>query len=259
MSNSVSSQGSSQSGSSASDLFGSTLYRWDKDDNSVVEETTDSLLKDKKVIGVYFSASWCGPCRQFTPLLSEFYARMKKEGKSFEVIWVSRDRSPQEFLEYYGKMPWLAVTWENYQRVGQQLGALYQMKGIPHLAILDGEDWSLLTSDGRSQVMRDKYGLEFPWRPRTLLALVPKPVKKFFAAKLQSVARACWNVLRGAVEGVAPGKLLQRLQAEAAKLAAELMRQCVQAGQQAVQALLRLGRDVLEKQGLIAGAPQNSS
>lgn len=248
--NSVSSQGSDNS--LASDLFGSTLYRWDTSDKSVVEETTDSLLQGKKVVGVYFSASWCGPCQQFTPLLADFYARMKKEGKSFEVVWVSRDRSPQEFLEYYKKMPWLAVTWENYQRIGQKLGALYQMKGIPHLAILHGDDYSLLTSDGRSQLIRDKYGLEFPWRPRTLLALIPKPVKKFFAAKLQSFSQVCLNFLSGVIEGVAPKKLLQKLQAKGMQLAKELLKQGIEAGRLAIESLLRMGREVLEKQGILA-------
>ena len=26
-----------------------------------------------KFVGIYFSAAWCGPCREFTPLLQKFY------------------------------------------------------------------------------------------------------------------------------------------------------------------------------------------
>ena len=33
----------------------------------------DEVLKDKKIIGYYFSAHWCPPCRNFTPILSDFY------------------------------------------------------------------------------------------------------------------------------------------------------------------------------------------
>ena len=33
-----------------------------------------ALLLDADVIGVYYSAHWCPPCRQFTPQLAEIYA-----------------------------------------------------------------------------------------------------------------------------------------------------------------------------------------
>ena len=54
-----------------------------KKDESVVG--ADSALADKKLIGFYFSAHWCPPCRLFTPVLAEFYnvskiTRMIKRG-----------------------------------------------------------------------------------------------------------------------------------------------------------------------------------
>ena len=33
----------------------------------------DEFLSDKKIIAYYFSAHWCPPCRNFTPILSDFY------------------------------------------------------------------------------------------------------------------------------------------------------------------------------------------
>ena len=30
-----------------------------------------------KVIGIYFSAHWCPPCRGFTPKLVEWYGKVK--------------------------------------------------------------------------------------------------------------------------------------------------------------------------------------
>lgn len=37
---------------------------------------TNELLSGKKIIGLYFSAHWCPPCRQFTPVLSTVYEDM---------------------------------------------------------------------------------------------------------------------------------------------------------------------------------------
>ncbi|CAN0006606.1 unnamed protein product, partial [Hapterophycus canaliculatus] len=39
----------------------------------------------------YFSASWCGPCRKYTPQLAALYNRAKSQHKAFEVVFVSLD------------------------------------------------------------------------------------------------------------------------------------------------------------------------
>ena len=33
----------------------------------------DSALAGKNLVLYYFSAHWCPPCRQFTPMLKDFY------------------------------------------------------------------------------------------------------------------------------------------------------------------------------------------
>lgn len=42
-------------------------------------------LGSKKSVALYFSASWCKPCREFTPKLVELYNKKKAEGEDFEV------------------------------------------------------------------------------------------------------------------------------------------------------------------------------
>lgn len=57
--------------------------------------------KNPNLIGLYFSASWCPPCKTFTPLLTEFYNTAKKTcPDEFEIIFVSSDRTQEEFDGY---------------------------------------------------------------------------------------------------------------------------------------------------------------
>ena len=136
---------------------------------------------------------------------------MNKKGKKFEVIWISRDRTAEEFVEYYQKMPWLAITIDNLNEKLSSLAQMYQLKGIPHLVIIDGEDGSIITMDGRTMVLKDKYGLEFPWRPRTLMNLLPKGLKNVIENKVKKTKAAITNFIQGAIQGLAPQQLLQTI------------------------------------------------
>ncbi|CAF4876620.1 unnamed protein product, partial [Rotaria sp. Silwood1] len=53
-----------------------------------------------KVIGLYFSAHWCPPCRGFTPILIDFYKK-HSEDKNFEIIFISSDNDEESFNDYY--------------------------------------------------------------------------------------------------------------------------------------------------------------
>lgn len=39
--------------------------------------------------------------------------QMKAAGHAFEVVFVSADRDPASFKDYYAHMPWLAVDYED--------------------------------------------------------------------------------------------------------------------------------------------------
>ena len=54
-------------------------------------------LNGKKYKLLYFSAHWCPPCRGFTPELAKTYAKLKADGKDFELVFVSSDRSEDGF------------------------------------------------------------------------------------------------------------------------------------------------------------------
>lgn len=77
----------------------------------VAECATAEKLADADVVGVYFSAHWCPPCRQFTPMLAQLYTMLRAAGKKFEVVFVSADKSESDFDAYFGEMPWLALPY----------------------------------------------------------------------------------------------------------------------------------------------------
>lgn len=118
----------------AVNLFGNSLYQWqDSDRSRFAEKPTIDLLKDKDVVAIYFSASWCAPCRQFTPILEQFYNDMNKKLRGrFEIVLLSRDSSAEEFVSYYQKMPWLAVPFTDgrLEKCLDIAAKAYQLKGM---------------------------------------------------------------------------------------------------------------------------------
>lgn len=49
------------------------------------EHLHEDAIVGKKSIALYFSASWCKPCKEFTPRLVEMYNKKKAEGEDMEV------------------------------------------------------------------------------------------------------------------------------------------------------------------------------
>ncbi|OIV93728.1 hypothetical protein TanjilG_16579 [Lupinus angustifolius] len=111
-------------------------------------------LKGKK-IGIYFSASWCGPCRKFTPFLVDVYNELAPKG-DFEIIFVTADEDDESFNAYFSKMPWLAIPFSDSD-TRNSLDELFHVKGIPHLVLLS-ETGEVVTDSG-TEVIRE-YGVE---------------------------------------------------------------------------------------------------
>lgn len=117
-----------------------------------------------KIVGIYFSASWCGPCRRFTPTFVEAYNELYAKG-DFEAVFASSDKDEESFKEYFAKMPWLAIPFSD-STTRRRLNDLFKVNGIPHLVILDGNGKVL--SNGGVLLIKE-YGVEaYPFSPEKL-------------------------------------------------------------------------------------------
>jgi nucleoredoxin len=143
------------------DRLNGKLVVWN---GSKLEQFEASALGAKKYLAVYFSASWCGPCRKFTPRLVNWYKQQKTELDKFEVIFVSQDKSKEEMLEYMKQdgMPWPALKFANASSSPLEK---YSGRGIPCLVVIDQQGKVLSHSYkgeeylGPSKVIKDLEGL----------------------------------------------------------------------------------------------------
>lgn len=110
---------------------------------------------------VYFSAHWCGPCRNFTPQLVKTYEALKAAGKNIELVFVSLDREEGGFKEYLQEMPWLALEYSDRART-EKLAESFGLEGIPTLIVV-GEDDAVINSDAAEACSEDPEGAAFPW------------------------------------------------------------------------------------------------
>jgi nucleoredoxin len=131
---------------------------------SSLERFEASALKGKKYLAVYFSASWCGPCRKFTPQLVDWYNGHKSRLAKFDVVFVSQDNSKEEMLDYmkHDGMPWPALKFANASSSPLEK---YSGRGIPCLVVIDQQGKVLSHSYkgeeylGPSKVIKDLEGL----------------------------------------------------------------------------------------------------
>src|SRR5690606_10146272 len=112
-------------------------------DGKKVSALKNPELGKVKYFAFYRSASWCGPCRNFTPKLVKFYNRIKPKHPEFELIFVSSDRSEDSMESYMvdDRMPWPAFEFGKHKSLVRSNG-----NGIPCLIITDADGKKLYDS-----------------------------------------------------------------------------------------------------------------
>jgi len=159
-------------------LFGAELLPNSKD--AAVKKSTNDILKDKKVVGIYFSAHWCLPCRGFTPELAKFYSDFvaSRGSGELEIVFVSSDKDASSFSDYFKEMPWTALPFDARDKKAD-LSRRFDVQGIPTLVFLNGDDGSLITMNGRAAVKSDPKGLKFPFYSDATEGSMKEPTTSF--------------------------------------------------------------------------------
>ena len=97
-------------------------------------------IANKKIVLLYFSASWCPPCHTFTPKLVQFYHQYGG-GDKFEILFVSCDKNEEAMMDYMkeASMPWVALSWAS-SSMAAAVKQKYCGPGIPCLVMLNERD-----------------------------------------------------------------------------------------------------------------------
>ncbi|MEW6709110.1 MAG: thioredoxin-like domain-containing protein [Candidatus Riflebacteria bacterium] len=101
-----------------------------------------------KIIGLYFSASWCRGCAAFSRTFVPF---RNKHQEKFEVVMVGFDYSTVEMHDYMNKlqMEWTAIPYESPARLAMK--ERFKVSEIPTLIIM-APNGKVITQDGYQQV-----------------------------------------------------------------------------------------------------------
>lgn len=187
------------------DLLGDQLYTLkmvDETNAMIVANYTNEILAGKKVIGLYFSADWCGPCRKFTPELVKFYERMNNrrgQKDQFEIVFISRCRDSNSYVQYFSHMPWLAMPPEEAMgERGQMLGQKYNVKGIPSFVLVD-DLGQTITVDAVTKLREDKTGVGFPWRSplaQLYVTLFPRSLRLMIKSQIDAALSSLFGKLK---------------------------------------------------------------
>ncbi|MGB0744693.1 MAG: thioredoxin-like domain-containing protein [Opitutales bacterium] len=108
-------------------------------DGKSLKPSTDATRPEKYYV-FYYTASWCGPCRRFTPSLVEWYKKNKSD--AFELVLITSDNS-EDAMEGYAKsadMPWPLLDFKDAKKFKSSFK--HGVRGIPSLIVckLDGEN-----------------------------------------------------------------------------------------------------------------------
>lgn len=97
-------------------LFTGKVLTGNRERDEVETERELGLALENKVLLLYFGSGQCPRCRQFAPILKDFFLRLTDEfyverASQLVLVYVSRDETEEQQSAFLRSMPkrWLAV------------------------------------------------------------------------------------------------------------------------------------------------------
>ena len=143
-----------------SELFGLYLIK-----SNGQRSFTKTILNTTEYIMVYFSASWCPPCRRFTPILKSFYNKSERKKHKIEVVMIGLDKTEHEFRKYFKDMSWMAVPYTRTENKQKDIMKIFGFKTIPNIAIIKSDTGKLTSLSGRTQIEQFENGKISEFKP----------------------------------------------------------------------------------------------
>lgn len=113
---------------------------------------------NQPIVALYFTASYCPPCRIFTPQLVEFQSQY-----NIPVIVIGRDKTQQAYDEYMLEQPNHYYVDYNLIQRRNELADKFNIVTIPKLIILDKQQ-NVVTSNGRVEIQENSKLAITKWR-----------------------------------------------------------------------------------------------
>ena len=129
---------------------------------------TPESLRKLDYIGVYFAAHNGTDSTEFTPQLVKSYAKMheimqkKQDYRHWEIVYVSSDRSEEEYDEIMAEMPWKALRFDDPRT--ETLQEMFDVDSYPTLAIIEAKTGEIVSMDVGEKLKQDPNANDFPWR-----------------------------------------------------------------------------------------------
>lgn len=115
---------------------------------SVITRIRDYTTGSARIIGIYYSASYCKWCTSFSPQLRSVYSYLNQYG--IEIVMAGSDKTKEDYDDYAIEQCWPSMDYEDALR--PELRRIYSINTIPALVFVNA-DGSLIDSNGRQLVV----------------------------------------------------------------------------------------------------------
>jgi len=119
----------------------------------------DDKLEEQQLFALYYGASWCGPCRSFSPGFVQYVNSISAANPKLTVVLLSNDEKDADMLKYMQteNMPFAAVPMKAMTESAVLYG--YLKGSIPQLTIVDRSGKIIADSWGRGGYVGPKAAL----------------------------------------------------------------------------------------------------